>query len=78
MDFVPDRLRYQTLALLHRGDFWTDDAVIPADLELKAFPGSYIRSVLAILAANCELIDKYLDETLDKQGDESSRKIRKV
>jgi hypothetical protein len=70
LNLVPDHLRYQALALLHRPAFWREPAAIRADLELQAFREHHIRNVLARLEANVDFIDRYLDGRMDKDDDE--------
>ena len=66
LELVPDHLWYQTLALLHRPEHWRNPAAVREELELEAFREHHVRNILAMLAANHELIGKYLDGTLDK------------
>ena len=66
---VPDHLYYQALAFLIRPDHWTNPAAIRAELELEAFREYHIRNILAMIAANQGLIEKYLDGTLDKNAE---------
>ena len=69
LELVPDHLYYQALAYLHRLDHWANPDAIRAELELEAFREYHIRNILAMLAANQSLIEKYLDGTLDKNDD---------
>ena len=66
---VPDHLYYQTLALLVKPEHWTNPAAIRAELELEAFREYHIRNILAMIAANQGLIEKYLKGILDKNDE---------
>ena len=66
---VPEHLYYQTLAYLVKPDHWTNPEAIRADLELEAFREYHIKNILAMIAANQGLIDKYLDGKLNKNDE---------
>jgi len=61
---VPEEFSFLTLCLLARPDHWRDPEKIKADLELEAFKDIHINNVLAMIKANTELIDLYLDGEL--------------
>ena len=67
---VPEHLYYQTLAYLVKPDHWTNPAKIREELELEAFREYHIKNILAMIAANQGLIDKYLDGKLNKNDEE--------
>ena len=66
---VPEHLYYQALAYRVRPEYWTNPAKIREDLELEAFREYHIKNILAMIAANQGLIDKYLDGKLNKNDE---------
>ena len=72
VELVPDHKKCQALVRLHPhcAEQWHDPEWIRADLELHAFREHHVKNILAMLAANGSMIDKYADGTLDKKDDE--------
>ena len=52
LELVPQHLRHQTLALLHKPERWKSEAAIRVDLELEAFREHHVRNIVAMLFAN--------------------------
>jgi hypothetical protein len=61
---VPKSYQFLTLCLLARPDHWRDPQNVQADLELEAYKDTHINNVQAMIKANTELIDLYLDGSL--------------
>ena len=57
---VPEGLRFLTLCLLRRPDFWRNPDRIRQELEREARTEVYIKNTLAMIAARTELADAYL------------------
>ncbi|CAK0883129.1 unnamed protein product, partial [Prorocentrum cordatum] len=84
LDRVPEHLRYQALAFLHRPEMWRQADRIRETLELEAFREHHIANIIAMLHAHAALIDKYVAGDISKddyavehyeQGVEGDREI---
>lgn len=60
MEKVPERYRNFALCLHHAPDFWNDDNKIRNEMELEASSEAQIQTVLAKVAAQRRLIQRYM------------------
>ena len=60
MEKVPERYRNFALCMHHAPGFWTDDAAIRGSMELEAVGKAMIDTVLAKVAAQRQIVRKYL------------------
>ena len=61
---LPQSLRCLGLCLLHRPDFWRNDACLTAEMTAEARTDLYIKNQLSMLRAKIELVDAYLSGEL--------------
>ena len=66
LELVPDHLYYQTMAYFVAPEQWCNEEAVRSLLESEAFRGFHRNNVWAMLQANRELIEEYLDGNLDK------------
>ena len=64
VDLVPEGYRHFALALLHRPDFWRDEAQVRSELELEAFRDHFVVSNLAMVRAHTAIVDGYFSGRL--------------
>eukprot|EP00435_Cladocopium_sp_Y103_P046366 s2601_g13.t1 len=73
MEKVPERYKNFALCLHHAPEFWNDDKKIREEMECEAMSESHIQTVLAKVAAQRKLIQRYLagEISYDEEVDSS-------